>query len=142
MSDAIDWDAYGHCVICHKNMAFKQVIGMKEVKRFSPDYCEGEYLLDDGSKMLVAMCQACKAKTTEEDLPKIMDTVIRGWGQEVEKLEWSKEKQSNYMDRYSQLNIVCDSEDKPNDFLAEKVQLHKAKIAEKKLKELKDGNRK
>jgi hypothetical protein len=125
MSDSIDWDSFGHCVVCHKNMAFKQVIGMKETYRFSPDYCEGEYLLSDISKMKVALCKQCKENLTSDDYVKIMDCVVRGWQQELDRSNWSEEKKKTYMDRYSKLVILCDAEDKSKDYLLNKYQEYK-----------------
>ena len=139
MADAIDWDSFGHCCLCHKNMAFKQVVGMKEVQRFSPEYCEAEFMLNDNSKMKVALCQPCKDSITEKDYPRIEDSVIRGWEQEITQLGWSEPRKKEYMDRYSQIKIVCDSEDKHNDHLKEKMQVYKTNINIEKLKEAKNG---
>jgi hypothetical protein len=127
MSKTMDWDKFGHCVMCHKNMLVKQIVGQKEIMRFTPEYTEGEFLLDDGSKMNVALCKSCKENMTEKDEEKIMDCVIRGWEQEIKECDWTPEKQKDYMDRYSKLKIVCNSENKPKDVLENKLKAHKEK---------------
>ena len=98
---------------------------MKEQYRFSPDYCEGEYLLSDFSRMKVALCKQCKAVITPEQYTTVMDCVIRGWKQELDRSSWSEEKKKEYMDKYSQLKIICDSENRPNDYILNKYQEYK-----------------
>lgn len=123
--DAINWDSFGHCVICHKNMAFKQVIGMKETYRFAPEYCEGEFLLSDFSKMKVALCRTCKATITVEQYPIIMDCVVRGWKQELDRSNWTQARKDEYIDKYSKLVIICDAEGVSKEVLLEKYQEYK-----------------
>ena len=114
------YDAYGHCVICHRNLIYEQVIGQKVTKRFSTDYDETEYLLDDGSKMRVAICKPCKAVITDKDSKKVMDCVKAGWVEEVKTLLWSEEKKKDYLERYNKKEIVCISENVPKDILVKK----------------------
>jgi hypothetical protein len=96
----VTYDKYGHCVLCHKDMIYEQVIGQKVTKRFSVDYDETEYLLDDNSK--------------------IMKSVQEGWEEEVKTLPWKEEKKKAYLDRYGKLEIVCFSGGIPEDILKEK----------------------
>ena len=69
----IDFDLFGHCVKCHKNMLITQVIAGQEVQRLSGEYRETEYLLSSGSTMKVAMCVDCKEKleNTQEEMDAI-----------------------------------------------------------------------
>ena len=121
-------DRYGHCVMCHKNMLIEAVIDQKVQKRFTPDYSETEYLLDDGSKMRVAICEQCKINLLPKDENYIMKCVLEGWRAEVEGFNhWTREKKDNYMDRYSKRKIVCLSEKIPQDVLDKKLKEHKTK---------------
>ena len=104
--NTIDYDCFGHCVFCHKDMIITQIIDNVPMKRFSIEYDETEYLLDNGSKMRVAICKPCKAKLTEKDTPEIMECVKRGWKKELTQLSWSEEKKNDYIERYDKLNIV------------------------------------
>ena len=113
----IDFDKFGHCVKCHRDLRIEQIIDGKPEMRFSPDYSETEYLLDNGSKMRVAVCKQCKETLTQEDHPVIMDCVVKGWKIEVDALPWSADKKETYLDNYSQLNIVCPSEGVTSDQL-------------------------
>ena len=121
----ITYDRYGHCVVCHKNMIYEQVIGQKVTKRFSVDYSETEYLLDDGSKMRVAICKPCKEKLTEADAPMIMECVKSGWVEEVKTLPWAEHKKKAYLDRYSKREIVCLSQGIEPDILEKKHKAYK-----------------
>lgn len=113
----IDYDKYGHCVLCHTNMRVEQVIGGKVQMRFTPDYDETEYLLDDGTRMRVAVCKPCKATLGEHHEKKIMDAVIKGWDMEMKEYKWKPEKREAYMGVYSHRAIVCKSEEVPKDLL-------------------------
>jgi len=106
-------DKYGHCVKCHNNLRYQQVIDGGVKWRFSTDYAETEYILDDGSKMRVAICQKCKDGLTEDDAPKIMECVKLGWREEVTQLPWDESRKKKYIDRYSRLTIVRDKKVKP-----------------------------
>ena len=126
MTDTIDFDKFGHCVLCHKNMLIKQIVDGKEIERLTADYTEAEYMLDDGSKMRVAMCKDCKSKLNEEDNIKIMKCVIRGWQEEVKNIKhWDEKRKSDYLDKYSSREIVCDSEDKHEDCLQKQLKAFK-----------------
>ena len=127
---SIDYDKYGYCVLCHRNLRYEQVINDKVMMRFSTDYEETEYLLNDGSKMRVAICKPCKEKLTEEHHTQVMDCVKAGWVEEVKTLPWSDKKKQDYIDIYSQKEIVCFSNGVPDDVLVkaqENYQLAKAK---------------
>ena len=113
----VTYDKYGYCVLCHRNLRYEQVINDKVMMRFDTDYDETEYLLDDGSKMRVAICKPCKEKLTEEHNIEVMDSVKAGWVEEVKTLPWTEEKKQNYIDTYSQKEIVCFSDGVPEDVL-------------------------
>ena len=131
-------DTFGHCVKCSKNMLIKQVIGGKVQNRFTPDYTEVQYLLNDGSKMRVAMCIDCKNNLTENNSSDIMQSVINGWQVQVDSLDWTKEKKQAYMDRYSQLEIVTNAEGIQPDVLNNKLKEHlESKLESKNVNNLK-----
>lgn len=115
-----EYDAYGFCCLCHRNLRYEQVINNQVMMRFSADYDETEYLLNDGSKMRIAICKLCKAELTEEHNKKIMDNVKAGWKEEVKVLPWTEEKKKDYIARYMQKDIVCLSDRVPMDILKEK----------------------
>lgn len=128
MNPDMDWDEYGHCVWCHKNMLVERVSDMKVIKMFTPDYDETEFLLNDGSRMRVAICKPCKANITDEDNQKIMACVIKGWQKEVDMLvkdekrpDWTEERAEAHMDKYSSLQIVTNSTNLPQDICEEKL---------------------
>ena len=102
----VNWDKYGHCCLCHKNMIIEQVIDGKVQIRFTPDKDETQYLLNDGSKMRVSICKSCKKGLTDKDFTGIMASVMRGWEEEVKTLKWTKKKKRDYLNRYSKLKIV------------------------------------
>ena len=114
---SIDYDKYGYCVLCHRNLRYEQVINDKVMMRFDTDYDETEYLLDDGSKMRVAICKPCKANLTEENNAEVMTSVKSGWEEEVKVLPWSDAKKKDYLDTYKQKEIVCFSDGVPDDVL-------------------------
>ena len=116
-------DKYGHCVLCHKNMLTEQVIDKKVTLRFTPDYDETEYLLNDGSRMRVAVCKQCKAGLTEKDTDKIMKCVIEGWKLEVEGIKsWDEIKKMKHMEVYSKKKIITNCERLPKDIIEKKLE--------------------
>jgi hypothetical protein len=106
--NTVDFDCFGHCVKCHRDLIQTQIIDSVPTKRFSVDYDETEYELDNGSKMRVAICKPCKAKLTEKDSPEVMACVKRGWKKEIEQLDWSDKKKADYSLKYDNLNIVSE----------------------------------
>jgi len=122
------FDCYGHCVLCHKNMVIEQSIDGKALKRFTPEYAETEYLLDDGSRMRVAICNTCKNGLSELLEDDIMKCVVKGWAEEVKGFKhWDQEKKDKYMARYGKLKIVVNSENVPQDILDKKLKKYKDK---------------
>jgi len=108
-------DRYGHCVTCGKNMLIEQVIDGKSEERLSAEYEEVQYLLDDGSRMRVAICRKCKSEGKHDDTKKVMQTVVNGWKKEVDDLvadnkkpDWTKERGEKHMKKYSSLAIATD----------------------------------
>lgn len=125
-------DKFGHCVKCHKNMLIMEVIDGKEQQRFLPDYVEAEFMLNDGSKMRVAMCERCKSNLTDNDNEYIMECVIKGWELEVRGFpHWNEDKKKNYLDRYGKLEIVASSENIGVDVLKRKLDSFKPKKKDK-----------
>jgi hypothetical protein len=123
-------DKHGHCVSCHKNMKFKQIVDNKEIERFTPDYDEKTFMLTNGSKMRVAICKKCKLK--DLDLKEIMDCVYRGWEVECEELvkddskpEWTKERKEKHLTQQSKLEILTHADNVPDDILLKKLKEHK-----------------
>ena len=107
----MDWDEYGHCVNCHKNMLIEQVIDNKLQKRFTPEYTAKAYNLDDGTVMRVALCVQCA--DSDLKINNVMDCVVKGWDRETDKLvesplfpEWTPEKKKQHMGVYGKRKIV------------------------------------
>jgi len=128
----IDFDCFGHCIKCHKNMYIEQIIDCKPTWRFNGEYTEQKFLLSNGSNMRVPMCKTCKNTLTDEDSKEIMACVIRGWEKESDELvknkdkkNWDKKKRDKYMEEYSKLKIVGSSENIDKDVLKKKLKKFK-----------------
>ena len=115
----VNYDKFGHCVRCHKKMVVEQAVntvhGFEMLRRLTPDYRETEYVLDDGSKMRVAICKDCldTLKYDDETNQEVMDCVIAGWEVETDllvadekKKAWTMERKKKYMDKYRKLKII------------------------------------
>ena len=103
----IDYDKYGHCVFCHRYLIIERIIDGKIVEVNHPDYYEEEFLLNDGSRMRVAICRPCHSKITDKDHKDIMASVIKGWVTEVQYLKnWTEKRRKDYIDRYSKKTIL------------------------------------
>lgn len=121
--NTMNWDKFGHCVLCHTNMYIQQIIDSVPTWRLTGQYTEHEYVLSDKTKMRVAMCKKCKDSLTEEDNEKVMDCVVKGWDvatnnlvKDENKKDWDESKKKSYMDKYSKLSIVSSVETlKPSD---------------------------
>lgn len=127
----MDYDKFGHCIYCHKNMLIEQVIDKEVQTRFTPDYDEVQVILNTGSKTRVAICKQCKEKEEYKDYKTIMKTVFNGWKVESDELvkddkktKWTKERQKEYLDRQAKLEIVTTTHGKPDYALDKKVKEH------------------
>jgi hypothetical protein len=128
--EPIDYDKHGHCVVCHEDMLYTEVIDNVPQKRLGPLYSEVEYLLDDGSKMRVAVCRNCKneLKDDDEEKKRIMDCVFKGWKHEVESIAtWDREKKEEHLKKYSKRKIISRSEGIGKDVIAKRLKKFKEK---------------
>lgn len=111
---SIDFDKFGHCVLCHKDLIVERTIDGKVQRMLSPEYETTEFLLDDESRMRVCVCKPCKIDLKPEQENAIMSSVIKGWDKEAEKLEnlgyWKPEQRKKHMDIYSKKKIIAKSE--------------------------------
>lgn len=107
----IDFDKAGHCVKCHKDLIEEKFIDGFIQKVLTPDFDETEFLLNDGSRMRVVICKACKEIITVADEPEIMAAVVKGWQWELDNLvNWDDSKKKDHMAIYSKKEIVTRSE--------------------------------
>jgi len=123
----MEYDKYGHCVICSKNMLIEAVIGGKVEKRLTSDYDETEVLLNNGSRMRVCTCKDCKRKVSPKMFKDIMRKVNNGWKMEVEKLAWDDARKQKHLDACDKLDIVCGSDGKAPDILERELKAHREK---------------
>ena len=130
---SIDYDKFGHCVNCHKDMIFEQVVDSKVVKRFTADKTEKQFVLNDGSKINVCICKKCKAIEGNESY--IMGCLIKGWEVETDELvkdelkeNWDKSTKKKYMDRMNKLKIISTAEGKDKYTIEQEIKRYKEKI--------------
>lgn len=128
----VDYDLFGHCIICHRNMLEDKMIDGVMVQVLNGDYRETEYLLDTGSKMRVAMCVQCKTKLTDtaEEMSSIIKTVIKGWEIETDDLVsdnkkslWTKQHKEAHMKEYRKRKIDSRIEGLSSGTIKSKVKL-------------------
>lgn len=124
---SINFDKFGHCVLCHKNMVVEKVIDGKVQLGFTSDHMEEEFLLDDGSRMRVCMCKECNSKYDHKDYDKIMQCVNAGWEKEMEERNWEDNRKENYRKKYNKLKIITSSLGKPDDVLKKELKEFKDK---------------
>ena len=139
----INFDKYGHCVVCSLNMITDRVINGDVVQIFTPKKDSLEVLLNNGSRMRICICKDCKKDVKESDYKNIMKKVYRGWEMETSGLVtqrhknkmtsrvWDKEYQKKYLDRMSELEIVADIEGLPDDIVIKKLKEYKDKEKDK-----------
>lgn len=101
-----EYDRFGTCILCSKNMIIEQVIDNKVQWRFTADCDDIEVVLSDTSKMRVCVCKQCKPSFDDSKFDAVMLKVYKGWEHEIENYKWTKEQKSNYLTRYGQLKIV------------------------------------
>lgn len=105
-----EYDRPGFCCLCHCPIAeFDGERISRILSIIRPLYIR----LNDGSMMQVTLCASCKDSMTEEDIPKIMDSVYKGWTVECDKMvvagSWTKEKRDSHLDIYGLKYIIeCD----------------------------------
>lgn len=137
----VDYDLYGHCVLCHNYMMDEVTIDGQRILKKKGEFRESLYLLDTGATMRVAMCVHCQNKLNDSDEEKqeIMDCVIRGWDIESddlvssnEKPRWDKEHKDKYMELQRSKSILLRADTLTSVGVQERYNEH--------LKEKKRGN--
>lgn len=82
MADTDDIDKFGHCVVCHRNLIVRRVVDGKVQNTLAPEFGQTEFLMNNGSRLVVCMCRICQNtydlsdKKIQED---IMAAVEKGW---------------------------------------------------------------
>ena len=105
----IDYDCPGFCAKCHAEIAEfdgSDAKGNMIIKRLKGNASSAVFVLDDNSKMEVALCLSCKDSLQPEDAEDIMKSVVKGWKHELKSLHWDEEKKEKHIDRYSKLEIT------------------------------------
>ena len=100
-----DYDIFGYCVLCSKQVVVKEHIDKREIFRSLSDHEEESVLLSDNSVMRICVCSKCRPEVPK-NFPMIMTKVYKGWEHELKSLDWTPEKKKEYLDKYSKLSIV------------------------------------
>ncbi len=113
-------DRFGHCVVCHKYMITKRVVDEKVIEMFTPDHGHTEFLLNNGSRMQVCMCNKCRENidlTAPAIQDMIMKAVQKGWELEVKLLvadekqpQWTEEFGKKHLETMAKLDIDTHSD--------------------------------
>lgn len=110
---AIDYDRFGHCVLCHDNLMVERLIDRQRVLSLGGRATDMNVTLNDGSIMRVTICLSCKADYTVRDAKRLMKSVIKGWERECEELVADETKphldaawKSRHMKIYATKEIV------------------------------------
>lgn len=137
----IDYDKYGHCVKCHKDMLTQKVVTGEDGRltiedMFTADQTTSQVLLDDGSKATIMLCKSCKESLVDSDYPKIMKCIIKGWEMEINEMVeqdkfklWDEKRKKDHMKRYGKRKIIGGIERQPADVVDK---MYKKYIASKK----------
>jgi hypothetical protein len=91
------------CRNCGKLLQTTQYVDRKIVTRLTPDYKEVQYVMSDGSKMRVAVCQECLKGTVSSD--SIIKTVKKDWDKALE-LKYGKKEGAKLAQSYADVKIV------------------------------------
>jgi hypothetical protein len=91
------------CRNCGKLLQTTQYVDGKIVTRLTPDYRETQYVMSDGSKMRVAICQDCLKGEVKDD--KIIKTVKKDWDKALE-LKYGKKEGAKLALSYADVKIV------------------------------------
>lgn len=125
-------DVFGQCIECGCTMIEKKMINGQMQTVFTAQRGEVEYLLDDGSKMRVAMCKSDIEKLDGTELDYVMGAVVKGWQHELETYsKWDQEKKDKYMKKYGNLSIVTRSDNKEEDVVKKHFKEYKGKKVKK-----------
>jgi hypothetical protein len=91
------------CRNCGKLLQTTQYVDRQIVTRLTPDYRETQYVMSDGSKMRVAVCQECLKGEVKDD--KIIKTVKKDWDKALE-LKYGKKEATEMAKAYADVKIV------------------------------------
>ncbi len=128
-------DVFGQCIECGCKMIEEKMINGAIQTVFTAQRGEVEYILDDGSKMRVAMCKDDIAKLDGTETDYVMGAVVRGWQHELETYsKWGQSQKDAYMDKYGKLEIVTRSDNKSEDAVKRQFKEHKVKKDKKEKK--------
>jgi hypothetical protein len=91
------------CRNCGKLLQTTQYVDRQIATRLTPDYKEVQYVMSDGSKMRVAVCQECLKGEVSQD--KIIKTVKKDWDKALE-YKYGKLKAGLLAQSYADVKIV------------------------------------
>lgn len=127
MSNTDNIDRFGHCVICHRYMISTRVIDGKPQIFLQPEYDQTEFLMNNGSRLVVCLCKICE-NTYDLTDPKIhtevMDSCKKGWLLEDQLMLRhgliTEEKISENTNNRKDLSIEIHSEGISDEFIRER----------------------
>jgi hypothetical protein len=109
MANPLDYDKFGHCVSCSKNMVVEVAINGKIENRFTPEYNEVSVTLNDNSKMRICMCNDCKIKFSSSNYSEVMTKIHNSWEKETKELDWDEKRKDDYINKQKELSIVSEN---------------------------------
>lgn len=97
------FDRPGFCCLCHIPIAeFDGPTIVRILPIARPMYLR----LNDDSMLNVTLCDKCKDNFTEKDVPAVMESVYKGWRQEIEFKGWSREAKDAHLEAYGSKYIT------------------------------------
>lgn len=87
MLNTDDIDKFGHCCKCHRNLIVRRVVDGKVQNTLAPEFGQTEFLMNNGSRLVVCMCKICQNTYDLSDKgiqKEIMEAVEKGWQLEHE----------------------------------------------------------
>jgi len=108
----IDCSFPGLCSYCHTEIAefngSKEAIPGSNVFRpvitgLKPNYRECMFVLDNGTKMTIALCDECDDDMEPQYVGTLMENEINGWQKEIDELcpNWNSDKKETHMEEHS-----------------------------------------
>lgn len=107
----ITWDAPGFCALCH--VAVAEFNGSDQfsnllITKLLPTFRLVGFTLNTGSVLKVALCESCEQTITPAQSGPLMESVLNGWAQELERKapHWTEEKKVAHMTTQAQTSIT------------------------------------
>jgi len=101
-----DHDCLGFCALCHTDIAEYPIVNGAKILKWKKSRREALFKLSNGSVLHVSLCSICDDSLDRRKFMELMESVMKGWEEELKQSRMSDEQKEDYRANYYRLQIV------------------------------------